>query len=123
MIAFPRDEDVPAPRILAHRIKMLPSKVTVGAVDIQYCIAQIGHQVWSATDGRRSHLDPHDFAQPVTVEEMAASVHMSASSFHQSFKAVTTLSLLQYQKGARTEGGTCVLRDRRLVDQRDGLIA
>lgn len=38
------------------------------------------------------------FAQPVTVEEMAASVHMSASSFHERFKAVTSLSPLQYQK-------------------------
>ena len=41
------------------------------------------------------------FAQPVTVEEMAASVHMSASSFHQRFKAVTTMSPLQYQKVLR----------------------
>ena len=41
------------------------------------------------------------FAQPVTVEEMAASVHMSASSFHQRFKAVTSMSPLQYQKVLR----------------------
>ena len=32
---------------------------------------------------------------------MAASVHMSASSFHQRFKAVTTMSPLQYQKVLR----------------------
>ncbi len=41
------------------------------------------------------------FAQPVTVDEMAASVHMSASSFHERFKAVTSLSPLQYQKVLR----------------------
>ena len=41
------------------------------------------------------------FAQPVTVEEMAASAHMSASSFHQRFKAVTSMSPLQYQKALR----------------------
>jgi AraC-like DNA-binding protein len=41
------------------------------------------------------------FAQPVTVEEMAASVHMSASSFHQHFKAVTSMSPLQFQKVLR----------------------
>ena len=41
------------------------------------------------------------FAQPVTVDEMAASVHMSASSFHQRFKGVTTMSPLQYQKVLR----------------------
>jgi len=42
-----------------------------------------------------------NFAQPVTVDEMAASVHMSASSFHQRFKAVTSMSPLQYQKVLR----------------------
>jgi AraC-like DNA-binding protein len=41
------------------------------------------------------------FAQPVTVEEMAAAVRMSASSFHQRFKAVTSMSPLQYQKVLR----------------------
>ena len=41
------------------------------------------------------------FAQPVTVDEMAASVHMSASSFHERFKAVTSMSPLQYQKVLR----------------------
>jgi hypothetical protein len=37
-------------------------------------------------------------AAPVTVEDMAASVHMGASPFHQQFKAVTSLSPLQYQQ-------------------------
>jgi AraC-like DNA-binding protein len=41
------------------------------------------------------------FAQPVTVDEMAASAHMRASSFHQRFRAVTTMSPLQYQKALR----------------------
>ena len=64
-------------------------------------VAQIGepksgvHRVAEAVTWIRTH-----FAQPVTVEEMAASINMSASSFHQRFKAVTTLSPLQYQKSA-----------------------
>ena len=41
------------------------------------------------------------FAQPVTVDEMAAAVHMSASTFHERFKAVTSMSPLQYQKVLR----------------------
>jgi AraC-like DNA-binding protein len=62
-------------------------------------VAQIGEpksgvrRVAEAVSWIRAH-----FAQPVTVEEMAASAHMSASSFHQRFKAVTTMSPLQYQK-------------------------
>ncbi|MET0556214.1 MAG: AraC family transcriptional regulator [Vicinamibacteria bacterium] len=65
-------------------------------------VAEIGrpasgvHRVAEAVAWIRSH-----FAQPVTVEEMAASVRMSASSFHQRFKAVTSMSPLQYQKVLR----------------------
>ena len=62
-------------------------------------IAQIGQaksgvqRVAEAASWIRSHCD-----QPVTVDEMAHSVHMSASSFHQRFKAVTSMSPMQYQK-------------------------
>ena len=65
-------------------------------------VAQIGQpksgvqRVGDAVCWIRAH-----FAQPVTVEEMAAAVHMSASSFHERFKAVTSLSPLQYQKVLR----------------------
>jgi AraC-like DNA-binding protein len=65
-------------------------------------VAQIGepksgvHRMAEAVAWIRAHV-----AQPVTVEEMAASVRMSASSFHERFKAVTTMSPLQYQKVLR----------------------
>ena len=65
-------------------------------------VAQIGQpksgvqRVGEAASWIRSHFD-----QPVTVDEMAASVHMSTSSFHQRFKAVTSMSPLQYQKVLR----------------------
>ena len=65
-------------------------------------VAQIGQpksgvqRIGEAVCWIRAH-----FAQPVTVDEMAASVHMSASTFHERFKAVTSLSPLQYQKVLR----------------------
>lgn len=65
-------------------------------------VAQMGHpksgvqRIGDAINWIREH-----FAQPITVEEMAASIHMSASSFHQRFKAVTMMSPLQYQKVLR----------------------
>src|SRR4030095_6225970 len=65
-------------------------------------VAQIGqpksgvHRMAEAVSWIREH-----FAQPVTVEEMAASVRMGGSSFHQRFKAVTSMSPLQYQKTLR----------------------
>ena len=43
------------------------------------------------------------FAQPITLEDLAGLVHMSVSSFHQHFKAVTTMTPLQYQKLLRLQ--------------------
>ncbi len=42
-----------------------------------------------------------DFAQPLPAESLAALAGMSASSFHQHFRAVTSLSPLQFQKQLR----------------------
>lgn len=42
-----------------------------------------------------------DFSQTVPVERLAAVAGMSASSFHQHFRAVTSLSPLQFQKQLR----------------------
>jgi AraC-like DNA-binding protein len=43
------------------------------------------------------------FREPISVEDAAAEAGMSASSFHQHFKAVTALSPLQYQKQLRLQ--------------------
>jgi AraC-like DNA-binding protein len=50
-----------------------------------------------------------DFRAPIGVDELAREVGMSVSSFHRHFKAVTTLSPLQYQKELR------LLEARRLL--------
>ncbi|WP_245392731.1 AraC family transcriptional regulator [Salinicola halimionae] len=42
-----------------------------------------------------------DFAEPIRVEALAQRAAMSVSAFHRHFKAVTTLSPLQYQKRVR----------------------
>lgn len=42
-----------------------------------------------------------DFAKPLRVEELAEQANMSAASFHRHFKAVTSMSPLQYQKQLR----------------------
>ncbi len=43
------------------------------------------------------------FAEPLKVDELAREAHMSLSVFHQHFKAVTTLTPLQYQKRLRLQ--------------------
>ncbi|QEE44572.1 AraC family transcriptional regulator [Rhizobium sp. WL3] len=42
-----------------------------------------------------------DYARPLRVEQLAAAAGMSPSSFHQHFRAVTSLSPLQFQKQMR----------------------
>lgn len=42
-----------------------------------------------------------EFSQPLRVEELAEQANMSAASFHRHFKAVTSMSPLQYQKHLR----------------------
>ncbi|WP_243295137.1 AraC family transcriptional regulator [Geothrix mesophila] len=56
------------------------------------------HRVAKAVAWVRAHFD-----QPLDVERLATLVHMSASSFHQHFKAVTAMSPLQYQKAIRLQ--------------------
>ena len=96
LMAQPEDADLLGPLVIDEiLIRLL--RTPIGSR-----VAQIGHtksgvpRMAEAVTWIRTH-----FAQPVTVEEMAASVHMSASSFHQRFKAVTTMSPLQYQKVLR----------------------
>ena len=50
-----------------------------------------------------------DFARPIRIEELAEAARMSASSFHQHFKALTSMTPLQYQKNLR------LLEARRLM--------
>jgi AraC-like DNA-binding protein len=96
LMARPEDADLLGP-LVVDEILIRLLRTPIGTR-----VAQIGepksgvHRVAEAVSWIRAH-----FAQPVTVEEMAASIHMSASSFHQRFKTVTTMSPLQYQKVLR----------------------
>lgn len=56
------------------------------------------------------------YAEPLRIEELATAAHMSPSSLHQRFKAVTTMSPLQFQKQLR-------LQEARRLMLSDGLEA
>jgi AraC-like DNA-binding protein len=56
------------------------------------------HRISKAVSWVRSNFD-----KPLDVERLATLVHMSPSSFHQHFKAVTEMSPLQYQKALRLQ--------------------
>jgi AraC-like DNA-binding protein len=96
LMAHPEDADLLGPLVVDEIVIRL-LRTSIGSR-----LAQIGQpasgvqRMAEAVTWIRAH-----FAQPVTVEEMAAAVHMGASSFHQRFKAVTSMSPLQYQKVLR----------------------
>jgi AraC-like DNA-binding protein len=54
------------------------------------------HRVVRAIEWLKQH-----YAAPLRIEELAGAVHMSASALHHRFKAVTSMSPLQYQKHLR----------------------
>ena len=96
LMARPEDADLLGPLVIDEIL------IRLLRTPIGNRVGQIGHtksgvqRMAEAVTWIREH-----FAQPVTVEEMATAVHMSASSFHQRFKAVTSMSPLQYQKVLR----------------------
>jgi transcriptional regulator GlxA family with amidase domain len=96
LMAQPEDAGLLGPLVIDEiLIRLLRS--SIGARVAQIGEAKSGvRRIAEAVSWIREH-----FAQPVTVNEMAASVRMSASSFHQRFKAVTSMSPLQYQKTIR----------------------
>jgi AraC-like DNA-binding protein len=55
-----------------------------------------------------------NYDQPVNVEELARLVNVSVSSFHRQFKAVTSMSPLQYQKALRLQEARRLMLTTRL---------
>lgn len=54
------------------------------------------HQIARAVEWLKNN-----YSEPLVVEELAAQVNMSKSSFHQHFRSLTAMSPLQYQKTLR----------------------
>lgn len=94
----PGDAELLAPLVIDEiLIRLLRSPLGVRVALIGQEESRI-HQVSIAVSWVRAHFD-----KPLDVERLAAMVHMSPSSFHQHFKAVTSLSPLQYQKALRLQ--------------------
>ena len=96
--AHPNDVTLLAPLVMDEiLIRLLRSPLGLR-------LAQIGqtesttHKVATAIAWLRAN-----FAQPMRVEELAALAHMSVSAFHQYFRAVTSMTPLQYQKALRLQ--------------------
>jgi AraC-like DNA-binding protein len=109
LMAEPADADLLAPLVVDEiLIRLLRSAIGPR-------IAQIGQQesgvrrVAKAVTWVRAN-----FTQPMAVEHLADLAHMSLSSFHQHFKAVTAMSPLQYQKMLRLHEARRLMLSRML---------
>ena len=96
--AQPGDVELLAPLITQEiLIRMLCSPI--GARVAQIGVTESGaHGVAKAVSWLRDN-----FSQAIKIEELAKLAHMSVSSFHQHFKAITSMSPLQFQKALRLQ--------------------
>jgi len=94
----PADAELLAPLIIDEiLIRLLRSPVGSRVAQIGYVDSGIQRIARAVAEIRAN------FSQPLRVEALARLVNMSASSFYQHFKAVTSMSPLQYQKVLRLE--------------------
>lgn len=98
LLSQPADADLLGPLVVDEiLIRLLRSPVGSRVAQIGYADSAV-QRVARAVAAIRSN-----FSQPLKVEALARLVHMSVSSFHQHFKAVTSMSPLHYQKVLRLE--------------------
>jgi AraC-like DNA-binding protein len=97
-LAQPRDVELLAPLVVDEiLIRLLRSRIGPRVAQMGLAESSV-HRLAKAISWLRAN-----FSQPMKVEELAELVHMSASSFHEHFKSVTSMSPLQYQKVLRLQ--------------------
>jgi AraC-like DNA-binding protein len=67
------------------------------------------HQIAQAIDWLKSH-----YTLPLRIDDLVAQVHMSPSTFHHHFRALTAMSPLQYQKWLRLNEARRLMLTERL---------
>ncbi len=98
LMAQPGDAELLAPLVIDEiLIRLLRSPIGVRVAQIGLAESNV-HGVAKAVSWLRAN-----FSQAMKVEELAKLAHMSVSSFHQHFKAVTSMSPLQFQKALRLQ--------------------
>jgi len=96
--AHPGDVELLAPLVLDEiLIRLLRSPIGARVAQMGFAESSV-QRVEKAISWLRAN-----FSQPMKVEELADLVHMSGSSFHEHFKAVTSMSPLQFQKVLRLQ--------------------
>lgn len=98
LAAQPADVDLLAPLVVDEiLIRLLRGRVGERVAQIGLAESGVG-RIAKVISWLRCN-----FARPVKVEDLAKLANMSASSFHQHFKSVTSMSPLHYQKVVRLQ--------------------
>ena len=98
VIAQPADAELLAPLAIDEiLIRLLRSPMGVRVAQIGLAESTL-QKIGKAVASLRANYD-----QPMNVEALAALVNVSVSTFHRQFKAVTSMSPLQYQKALRLQ--------------------
>ncbi len=98
LMAQPGDAELLAPLVVEEiLIRLLRSPIGVRVAQIGLAESSV-HGIAKAVSWLRAN-----FSQAIKIEELAKLAHMSVSSFHQHFKAVTSMSPLQFQKVLRLQ--------------------
>ena len=94
----PGDTELLAPLVVDEiLIRLLRGPIGVRVAQMGFAESSV-HRLAKAISWLRAN-----FSQPTKVEDLAGLVHMSVSSFHEHFKAVTSMSPLHYQKVLRLQ--------------------
>jgi AraC-like DNA-binding protein len=95
-LAHPGDETLLAPLVIDEiLIRVLRSPIGVHIAEMGIADSGVQRMAKAIAWIRKN------YAQPMKVSDLAKMVHMSESSFREHFKAVTSMSPLQYQKALR----------------------
>lgn len=107
-LANPNDSELLAPLIVDEIfIRLLRSPIGVFVAETVFVESNV-QRVSKAIHWLQEH-----FAEPLKIPELADMVHLSQSSFREHFKAITSMSPLQYQKALRLqEARRLMLSDR-----------
>jgi AraC-like DNA-binding protein len=98
LLAQSGDAELLAP-LITEEILVRLLRSPIGARVAQIGVRESGaHGVAKAVSWLRDN-----YTQAVKIEELAKLAHMSVSSFHQHFKAITSMSPLQFQKALRLQ--------------------
>ncbi|MGN6713114.1 AraC family transcriptional regulator N-terminal domain-containing protein [Anaerocolumna jejuensis] len=105
----PGDTELLGPLILEEiLIRLLSSPIGIHAAEMGFADSGV-HHIANSIEWLRKN-----FSRQIKVAELAKIAHMSISSFHEHFKAVTSMTPVQYQKALRLQEAKRLMLSRQM---------